>query len=325
MVSLKKQVVAGCAFMAVLLSACGSSNDWSPQPARVLAAEATAPRATVRPASPTTAPRASPTAAQAASVIITPTPLPDSYWDKFPKDEKGRVIGGKVFPVLNYSPTMVTGKPCPRIKKWTYKVMLDAPVPPLQAAAAPSNPCVIQNAIDDYVRTLFTIGLATTQQEAHAVAKLFETDPALIKGVDDVQRQTWIDASKQGKYVYAVCDKQIYRLIDTTHKAPLVSNNDGSIAPHILEIRVMNIAAGLQPYDCEWKQISDNKVLFKDSITAKSIQEGISLPPGSYNRIWLRYSLKTNSWQDFTFGRSMNSAMFLTVANQLLADSPIQP
>ena len=35
---------------------------------------------------------------------------------RLPKDERGRVIGGTVFPLLNYSPTMITGKS----SKWLF-------------------------------------------------------------------------------------------------------------------------------------------------------------------------------------------------------------
>lgn len=62
----------------------------------------------------------------------TPTPAPlvlpkgiDGFeghlqidWSKVPRDKAGRPVGFGNRPLMNYSPTMITGKPCPRVARW---------------------------------------------------------------------------------------------------------------------------------------------------------------------------------------------------------------
>src|SRR5690242_10748162 len=62
-------------------------------------------------ASPTTTTVAVQLAKQPTSI---PMATPDQFMDKLPRDARGRIIGGPYAPVINYSPTMITGKPCPR-------------------------------------------------------------------------------------------------------------------------------------------------------------------------------------------------------------------
>ena len=326
MMRVRVQVIASLLLATLLLSSCDSSNEWnSPvaQALEVVAAATTTPQAATPRSAPTAVVTA--TAIPTDSTIIVPTALPASYWQKFPKDENDRVIGGMASPVLNYSANLVTGKPCPRVTKWSYKLMADAPVPPLQPVAAPSNRCVVQNAIDDYVRTLFASASNNSPKDAESLIALYETNTALIKGIDAEQRQARKAGIKKGTAVYRVCDKQTYLLIDHTHQSPLISNNDGSVAAQIVEIRMMRIAENLQPYRCELREYSNDAVFSSATISAKSMQAGDTLSAVAYYRIWLRYNAKTQSWQDFTNSKPMNSKTFLAVAKKLLAESPVKP
>ena len=72
--------------------------------------------------------------------LPTPTPLPIS---QLPRDENGRIIGGAQFPVINYAPTMITGKPCPRVLKWEIEIVKMAR--PLRDYGVSKDPCNSKN------------------------------------------------------------------------------------------------------------------------------------------------------------------------------------
>ena len=83
------------------------------------------------------------------------------------KDKQGRPYGGN-WPFINYTPSMVTGKPCPRVTKWK-----------LDAKDYPVDRCVIQNAIDDYMLGAFAEQRINSADEMKAIAKEFTTNPEL--------------------------------------------------------------------------------------------------------------------------------------------------
>lgn len=173
------------AVVAALAIAACSAPVASPQPRRV---SPVAPSATATPqptpsVMPTTTAAVSPTVPlQATPLQATPTATPDAQMSNFPKDERGRIIGGPYAPVINYSPSMITGKPCPRMKQWTFKVVRPAG---LQAYGVVDDPCVVQNAIDDYVRTRFALPAFNTPDSMKEIAPLYDTDPALLNGLSD--------------------------------------------------------------------------------------------------------------------------------------------
>jgi hypothetical protein len=72
-------------------------------------------------------------------------------WSKVPRDKAGRPIGFGNRPLMNYSPTMITGKPCPRVARWGTRAAGEGEDPAIRVA---DNPCVIQNLIDDIAPAL---------------------------------------------------------------------------------------------------------------------------------------------------------------------------
>jgi hypothetical protein len=226
-----------------------------------------------------------------APSFVTQTAPPESYWDRFPKDEKGRVIGGRAAPVINYSPTMVTGKKCPRIKKWGYKLQVDRVVPN-QPVAEPDNPCVIQNAIDDYVRTLYAQAAENTPETMKQVS--FD-DPALIRGWSPFVRRLAVQAQQQNKQLYRVCNKRMFRLVDVTRKALLMSDMMSEVRKHLIQIRTLLVAQDLEPYECSFFNYVDDALVMKRSLTAEAMQAGGEVT--GYSFVLLGFNQDTGTWQ----------------------------
>ena len=171
---------------------------------------------------------------------ITPVPLPTIDRSRLPRDEQGRLFGGEHLPFLNYSPTMITGEPCQRATEWSVtRVDLE---PPFEDYAVVDNPCVVQNAVDDYVRTAFAEPSFSAPDSMGEIAPLFETDTGLIDGLAvelRASRQTYLDRS-----AYNDCDRPMFRLLDVSARAP--AGADG----RTLRLRFLRVAEGVQPFTC---------------------------------------------------------------------------
>lgn len=147
---------------------------------RVLAAGmATAVAVTMLPGGSITA-QTSPTQTPAAQTP-TPTPVPlPPYYDQLPRDKQGRVLGYPHAPILNYTPTMVTGRRCPRVRSWTVRLTSK---PNEKPAGVFSNPCVVQNALDDTLGIMFfyPVGHWDTRAYRRDVLPLLNKDPMALR------------------------------------------------------------------------------------------------------------------------------------------------
>ena len=173
--------------MALAALAAGCASQPTPAAAPVATSASDAPIST--------APAATSTISAAATLVPTqsantsaPTqpaeaphfPTPDAA--KFPKDKSGRVLGGNQ-PIINYAPDMVTGKPCPRVTQWQPRALEQMSGPAGDFFVA-SDPCVVQNAIDDFVQIAWAIPWYNDREQMLALEKLYLTDPVLKKGID---------------------------------------------------------------------------------------------------------------------------------------------
>ena len=144
------------------------------------------------------------------------------------RDERGRIIGGAAFPIINYSPTMITaplGKPCLRVTSWEFDVV-KVPAPAHDYGVS-KDPCVVQNAVDDLARTLYFYPALQTPETMRDVAAVYDRDLLNVNGVERTLRQSWIDAYRNGTAVYHRCDTPVYRVIVADARMPLIANNDG--------------------------------------------------------------------------------------------------
>jgi hypothetical protein len=177
-----------------------------------------------------------------------PTPHPRAVFDKLHRDERGRIIGGTQFPLLNYSPAMITGKPCPRIKTWTFAVQQTTP-----PRARPSDPCVIQNAVDDLVRMLWFFPGANAPEDWPRVFAQYD-DPFWVRAVPDATRLRlkW-KASYPGQWRWNKCDKPVYRLIDASADTPIVAYDlKNEINGKVIKFLLMSATAEVGPYRCDF-------------------------------------------------------------------------
>jgi len=157
----------------------------------------------------------------------TPTPAPlvlpkgiDGFeghlqidWSKVPRDKAGRPVGFGNRPLMNYSPTMITGKPCPRVTRWGTRAAGDDP-----AIRVVDNPCVIQNLIDDIAPTLwfFPSGWDTETYKKVVRPLVQRSDPLFRNGVMWTERDYMGPsvAQRWQNWRYFVCDKPVYLLVN---------------------------------------------------------------------------------------------------------------
>jgi hypothetical protein len=189
-------------------------------------------------------------------VITAVATLPPTLLARLPKDEQGRVIGGPYVPYLNYSPTVITGKKCPRLTKWTWKVIpLD---PPLRPYGQVDDPCVIQNAVDDFVRTEFADPAVNTPASMKKIEPLYATDPAIVDGLMPAIRDSYLKYYREGKTPYYVCDKPRFKLLDVSPRSPLIANNDGKVSGNAIQLTVYVVSQNIEPFTCQLLSLTNN-------------------------------------------------------------------
>jgi hypothetical protein len=211
------------------------------------------------------------------------TPTPD-FFAKLPRDEKGRLIGGELFPVVNYSPTMITGKPCPRVTKWEWDVVkMQAP---LRDYGIVREPCVVQNAVDDLVRTLWFNPAFQNPETMKAVEKVYDTDPMNVDGVEKTLRQSLIDLYRKGEQNYNVCDKPVFRLLNVDAKAPLIADNDGRVSGQAIQIVILRATRDVQPFTCNFVSYKDGSVKGRYAVTAEDMRRPFGVKVSLFNLLW---------------------------------------
>jgi hypothetical protein len=241
----------------------------------------------------------SPTAIPAASPTQRPMPMVESSATPntaepvatttaqslaLPRDEKGRVIGGEAFPVVNYSPTLIAGKPCPRVSRWEFVVVkLQAP---LRSYGVSKDPCVVQNAVDDLARTLFFYPPMQTPETMREVDKVYDSDPMNVNGVEKTLRASWIEAYRNGEGVYHRCDKPVVRLIVADARAPLIANNDGNVSGQAIQLIVLRATLDVSPFACEFVAYKDGAVKGGSAVTAENMRQPFGVQVHVYNLLW---------------------------------------
>ncbi|MCS7062221.1 MAG: hypothetical protein RMN25_13810, partial [Anaerolineae bacterium] len=190
----------------------------------------------------------------------TARPLPP-YYDKLPRDKAGRVLGYPYAPILNYTLTMVTGKPCPRVRQWTVR---RTSKPNEKPAGVFSNPCVVQNALDDTLGIMFfhPTGHWDTKTYREEVLPLLNTDPMALK-IIDFHKEDFIKRLKDtSKDSYLVCDKPVYMLIDVSSEHPVYYHEHTKrFWPNNIFIDMYLAAGNAEPFTCTRYNANTGKVV----------------------------------------------------------------
>jgi hypothetical protein len=322
---------------AALLAACGGAAPAAPtsQAADLPSFDqaTVAPKPTQTPA-PTATLQPTVTVAPTATKVPEPTQLPipdkpptpiadEAYWAKFPKDEKGRVIGGKLMPVLNYSPTMVTGKPCPRVKKWGWKQTVE-PAVPMMAVAVPDDPCVLQNAIDDYVRVLFAMPAHNNPFTVDEAIEALKNDPQVSNGMLEQQVSGNLNLYQSKRQSYYICNNTRYWLIDTTPGATLVANQGGDITGEVIELRIVVATASVEPFFCQLIRYN-GETSGSLELTSDQASGRVKHPANVYAGIQLIYSRSLGRWRLFGPGVLRRTEDYPNLARRLLSESAVKP
>ena len=240
------------------------------------------------------------------------------FEQRLPRDEKGRIIGG-LFPVLNYSPTMITGQPCPRVTKWEFEVVRMKP--PLRDSGISKNPCVVQNAVDDLVRTLGFNPAFNTPETMRAVAKVYDTDPMNVDGVEETLRRSMIELYRQGQQNYNRCDRPVYRLLHVDAHAPLIANNDGRVSGQAIQIMLLRVAENVAPFACEFVSYGDGMVRGRFAVTATDMRKPYGVRVNVFNLLWNPVKRK---WQVYTMDALPVVADYAATAKVLWTASPVK-
>lgn len=250
-------------------------------------------------------------------VISSVATVPPALLARLLKDEQGRIIGGPYVPYLNYSPTMITGKKCPRVTKWTWKVVSLAP--PLRPYGQVDDSCVVQNAIDDFVRTEFADPAVNTPESIKKIEPLYATDPAILDGLMPAIRDSYLKLYREGRTPYYVCDKPRFKLLDVSARSPLIANNDGKVSGNAIQLTVYVVSQNVEPFTCQLLSLTTNKpisTLTKTEAQLRGKQRVLQV-----NLLW---NVAKSRWAVYDFGAA-EVDNFYQAAKVLWDAAPIKP
>lgn len=236
---------------------------------------------------------------------------------RLPKDEQGRVIGGPYVPYLNYSPNMITGKKCPRVTKWTWKVINMAP--PLRPYGQVDDPCVVQNAVDDFVRTEFADPAVNTPESMKKIEPLYATDPAIVDGLMPAIRDSYLKLYREGKTPYYACDKPQFKLLDVSARSPLIANNDGKVSGNAIQLTVYVVSQNIEPFTCQLLSLKDNTRI--STLTRTAVQLRGKQRVLQVNLLW---NASKARWAVYDFGAA-EVDNFYQAAKALWDAAPLKP
>jgi hypothetical protein len=220
---------------------------------------------------------------------ITATPyIKFSMTGQFLVDKAGRPLGGNA-PFLNYSPSFYTGKPCPRMDKWSVdKIQVDK----YTTLEKLRDRCVLQNALDDYMEIAWADDWYLTVDQYKAKYDNFKSDPLMMaRNSPFAIELTFRDEDWKNGWV-GQCDKPLYRLIvpDTFGQA----ESEGTI----VYIKFVRVAKDLQPYRCKGISIKDGHTEDIPPVTAQSLASKKAIQMDYVQMAW---SKKLNRWQVLSY------------------------
>jgi hypothetical protein len=186
-------------------------------------------------------------------------------WAKVPRDRAGRPLGFGNLPLINYSPTMVTGKPCPRVQRWGVRA-----IDPSNAAFRKvDNPCVLQNLIDDIAPALwfFPSGWDSDTYQKVVRPLVQRRDSLFQDGV------SWVDSNSKGvsiaqrwrNWSYFVCDKPVYLLVDISPDQLL--DQRGNLRGDFFQVWFFMTTADFSSFTCRAYRHRDGRLHYEYKMT----------------------------------------------------------
>jgi len=186
-------------------------------------------------------------------------------WSKVPRDKAGRPVGFGNMPLVNYSPTMITGKPCPRVARWSTRALNpDDPNPAAAAIRVVDNPCVIQNLIDDIAPALWFFPSGWDAETYQKVVRplVQRNDPLFRNGV------LWDDPKAMGPSVrnwqawhYFVCDKPVYLLVDIDKNQ--IIDQRANDTGRVFQVWFFLTTPDFSPFKCRAYSHQDGKLVYE--------------------------------------------------------------
>lgn len=268
----------------------------------------------------------SPTRTPAAQ---TPTPVPlPPYYDQLPRDKQGRVLGYPRAPILNYTPTMVTGKRCPRVKSWTVRLTSK---PNEKPAGVFSNPCVVQNALDDTLGIMFFYpgGHWDTRAYRRDVLPLLNKDPMALRMPGFMREDIIKRMQDTSKDSYLVCDKPVYMLIDVSPEQPVHYQEDTQkFWLNNMYIRMYVAAGNAEPFKCTRYDVNTGKVLYEFGAREQDMTGPIAWDSGLVQQWIVLYRPKLSAWSEGSLAlmnKEDKISNYREKVLELLARSPIKP
>ena len=238
-----------------------TTSEWVPTATAI-------PSNTPQPATATSVPATAttqPTATSAPTATATPdyVRVPEYTGPGAQKDKNGRALGGN-WPIVNYSPTMVTGKVCPRVTKWNIEVF--NMTNNVQAAVV-ADPCVAQNAIDDYVEIAWALPYHANFAVMHEQALRYRTAPEFQGRIVESWIKSFIDSKSYEKgFSYDRCDPPLVAVMSPTGR-PFVDVQSGTV----MEIEMLVTSIGFKATSCDILSYETGKILRTSQRTQEQI------------------------------------------------------
>ncbi len=275
---------------------------------------------------PTPTPTVAP-AQQAGDLILTPTPRPD-YYDRLPKDSAGRVFGFPIAPVLNYTTTMITGKPCRRVTSW--KVRQVVPEPPAKPFGAYSDPCVVQNALDDTLAALFfyPFGHSSSKDYREQILPMLSKDPVAKRVFEQQSIKMYTELTDPKKRDWRiVCDKPVYLLLDADKDLPVYFHeNSQKYWTRNVHMKVYMAAGNAEPFTCKWYDAKTGEVFWETGAREQDMIGPIDSSRSLVKEMWLFYRPNLRRWVWVIMGNPLDPLTnYRERVLALLDKSPIKP
>ncbi|NJM41199.1 MAG: hypothetical protein HC853_10740 [Anaerolineae bacterium] len=180
---------------------------------------------------------------------------------------------------------------------------------------------MVQNAVDDFVRTLYFYPAYQTPESMKEVDKIYDTDPMNVKGVAEPLRKSMIKQYRDGKGVYHVCDKPLYLLLSVDARSPLAADPIGRVTGRRLRITLLKATKDVEPFECKFISYKGDSIIRTFTLTKADLQKGAKFVSFQYDLLW---NPQTKTWM-FESHDSFQLDTYLASAKALLAASPVKP
>lgn len=205
---------------------------------------------------------------------------------KLLKDKIGRPYGGYYFPFINYSPTIIIGKPCPRVTTWN---LVEETIGPFKVGYLDSA-CAVQNAIDDFAEMSYAELVYTPADAVNQLSRSLISDTLLSKAYTPFLLRSLATEDQVRQNAVHVCNQPMVRLLDVTPKAQADLRGKG----RILFLQYIVVAKDLKPFECKAYNVANSKVLLAWGATSAQLNSEHAV---ARIEVRMTYNPKFQRWQ----------------------------